>query len=78
MSIPSVAIGRPVGVAMFFVAVAFLGIISFTRLPVDLLPDVAYPKLVIYTTNPETAPAEIERFITEPGAGRAADRERQP
>lgn len=66
MSLPKLAIGRPVAVAMFFLAITFLGVISFTRLPVDLLPDVAYPKLVIYTTNPETAPAEIERFITEP------------
>jgi hydrophobic/amphiphilic exporter-1 (mainly G- bacteria), HAE1 family len=66
MSLPKLAIARPVAVAMFFLAVTFLGIISFTRLPVDLLPDVAYPKLVIYTTNPETAPAEIERFVTEP------------
>jgi hydrophobic/amphiphilic exporter-1 (mainly G- bacteria), HAE1 family len=66
MSLPKLAIGRPVAVAMFFLAITFLGIISFTRLPVDLLPDVAYPRLVIYTTNPETAPAEVERFITEP------------
>jgi hydrophobic/amphiphilic exporter-1 (mainly G- bacteria), HAE1 family len=66
MSLPQVSIGRPVGVSMFFIAVVCLGIISFTRLPVDLLPDVAYPKLVIYTSNPETAPAEVERFITEP------------
>lgn len=51
---------------MFFVALTFLGVLSFTRLPVDLLPDIAYPKLVIYTTNPETGPAEIERFVTEP------------
>jgi hypothetical protein len=60
------SIGRPVAVAMFFLAVVFLGVISFTRLPVDLLPDIAYPKLVIYTTDPETAPAEVERFVTEP------------
>ncbi|HSJ26293.1 MAG TPA: efflux RND transporter permease subunit [Longimicrobiales bacterium] len=66
MSLPKLAIGRPVTVAMFFLAITFLGVISFTRLPVDLLPDVAYPKLVVLTTNPETAPAEIERFITEP------------
>jgi hydrophobic/amphiphilic exporter-1 (mainly G- bacteria), HAE1 family len=66
VSLPRIAIGRPVAVAMFFLGVVFLGAISFTRLPVDLLPDVAYPKLVIYTGNPETGPAEIERFITEP------------
>lgn len=66
MSLPKLAIARPVAVAMFFVAVAFLGVISFTRLPVDLLPDISYPKLVIYTGYADTGPAEIERFITEP------------
>ncbi|HEX6308817.1 MAG TPA: efflux RND transporter permease subunit [Longimicrobiales bacterium] len=66
MSLPGLSISRPVAVAMFFVAIVFLGVISFTRLPVDLLPDIAYPKLVIYTGNPDTGPAEIERFITEP------------
>ncbi|MGH7449227.1 MAG: efflux RND transporter permease subunit, partial [Longimicrobiales bacterium] len=66
MSLPGLSIRRPIAVAMFFVAVVFLGVISFTRLPIDLLPDIAYPKLVIYTGNPDTGPAEIERFLTEP------------
>ncbi len=65
MSIPRLSIGRPVAVAMFFVAISFLGFLSLTRLPVDLLPDVAYPKLIIYTSYPEVGPAEVERFITE-------------
>jgi hydrophobic/amphiphilic exporter-1 (mainly G- bacteria), HAE1 family len=66
MSLPRISIARPVAVAMFFLAVVFLGALSFTRLPVDLLPDIAYPKLVIYTAYPETGPAEVERFVTEP------------
>jgi hydrophobic/amphiphilic exporter-1 (mainly G- bacteria), HAE1 family len=66
MSLPRRAIGRPVAVAMFFLAVVLLGGISFGRLPVDLLPDVAYPKLVIHTSYPDVAPAEVERFVTEP------------
>jgi hydrophobic/amphiphilic exporter-1 (mainly G- bacteria), HAE1 family len=66
MSLPQLSIGRPVAVSMFFLAVVFLGGISFSRLPVDLLPDIAYPKLVIYTSQPETGPAEIERYLTEP------------
>src|SRR5688572_12984918 len=66
MSLPKLSIDRPVAVAMFFLTIVFLGAISFTRLPVDLLPDIAYPKLVIYTTNPEVAPAEVERYLTEP------------
>ncbi|HST61025.1 MAG TPA: efflux RND transporter permease subunit [Longimicrobium sp.] len=66
MSLPRVAIARPVAVAMFFLGVVFLGILSFVRLPIDLLPDVAYPRLVVYTTDAGAAPAEVERFITEP------------
>jgi HAE1 family hydrophobic/amphiphilic exporter-1 len=66
MSLPNLSISRPVGVAMFYIAIVCLGIISFTRLPVDVLPDIAYPKLVVYTTYPNVAPAEVERFVTEP------------
>jgi HAE1 family hydrophobic/amphiphilic exporter-1 len=66
MSLPRLSIGRPVAVAMFFLGIVFLGVLSFLRLPIDLLPDVAYPRLVVYTGNPGAAPAEVERFVTEP------------
>jgi HAE1 family hydrophobic/amphiphilic exporter-1 len=66
MSLARLSIGRPVGVAMFYIAVVCLGVLSFTRLPIDLLPDIAYPKLVIYTTYPNVAPTEVERAVTEP------------
>jgi HAE1 family hydrophobic/amphiphilic exporter-1 len=51
---------------MAFVAIVLLGIIAFERLPVDLLPDVAFPTLSIWTQYPEAGPSEVERFITEP------------
>src|SRR5262245_7706 len=66
MSLPKFSIGRPVGIAMFYLAIVALGVLSFTRLPIDLLPDIAYPKLVIYTTYKDVAPSEVERFVTEP------------
>ena len=50
---------------MLFLAVILLGIISYLRLPIDLLPDVSYPRLVIHTSYPEVAPAEVERQVTE-------------
>ena len=65
MSIPRISTRRPVAVAMLFLAISLLGIISFLRLPIDLLPDVSYPRLVVYTTYPDVAPAEVERLITE-------------
>jgi HAE1 family hydrophobic/amphiphilic exporter-1 len=64
MSFPSRSIQRPVAVAMLFVAIAFIGVLSLRRLPIDLLPDIAYPKLVIYTSYPEVGPAEVEQFVT--------------
>ncbi len=72
MSLPRRSIARPVAVAMLFVAVAFLGMISFARLPIDLLPDVAYPKLVIHTQYPGVGPAEVERFVSAPIEGALA------
>ena len=66
MSIPRASTRRPVAVAMLVLAVVMLGAISFTRLPIDLLPDVSFPRLVVYTTYPNVAPAEVERLITEP------------
>ena len=50
---------------MLVMAVVLLGGISFTRLPIDLLPDVSFPRLVVYTGYPNVAPAEVERLVTE-------------
>ncbi|MHC4479858.1 MAG: efflux RND transporter permease subunit [Planctomycetota bacterium] len=66
MSISSHSVRRPVAVAMLFMAIVFLGVISFIRIPIDLLPDVAYPRLVVYTQYPDVGPSEVERFVTEP------------
>ena len=66
MSLSSQSIRRPVAVSMLFMAIALLGAISFSRLPIDLLPDIAYPRLVVYTSYPDVGPQEVERFITEP------------
>ena len=79
MGLAQVSIKRPVGIAMAFIAVVILGLLSFSRLPVDLLPDIAYPKLIIYTSYPDVAPSEVERFITVPiegAVGKVPGRER--
>jgi HAE1 family hydrophobic/amphiphilic exporter-1 len=50
---------------MLVLAVVFLGVLSYLRLPIDLLPSIAYPRLVVYTSYPDVGPAEVERFVTE-------------
>ncbi len=69
MSIPGTSTRRPVAVWMLFLAVILLGVIAYVRLPIDLLPDVSYPRLIVYTTYSNVAPAEIERIITTPIEG---------
>ncbi len=51
---------------MLYVGIAVVGVVSFLRLPIDLLPDVAFPTLSVWTTYTDAAPAEVERWITEP------------
>jgi HAE1 family hydrophobic/amphiphilic exporter-1 len=69
MALPDLSLRRPVATWMLFVAVAVLGVVSFLRLPIDLLPDVSFPTLSVWTTYPDAGPEEIERFVTEPIEG---------
>ncbi len=66
MSLPELSIRRPVATSMFYVAVAVLGIVSFVRLPIDLLPDIAFPTLSVWTTYRGAGPTEVERYVTDP------------
>jgi HAE1 family hydrophobic/amphiphilic exporter-1 len=66
MSISDLSIRRPVATWMLYVAIAVVGVVSFLRLPIDLLPDVSFPTLSVWTSYPDAGPAEVERFVTEP------------
>jgi hydrophobic/amphiphilic exporter-1 (mainly G- bacteria), HAE1 family len=60
------AIRRRVTIAMATVAITLLGMISLSRLKVNLLPDLSYPTLTIRTELPGAAPAEVENLISRP------------
>jgi HAE1 family hydrophobic/amphiphilic exporter-1 len=66
VSLSRLAVRRPIAVAMLTLAAVFLGVISFVRLPIDLLPSIAYPRIVVHTRYPDVGPSEVERFVTEP------------
>lgn len=63
---PSTSIKRPVTVAMFYIAVALIGIYAFSRIGVDLLPNINIPHLLVQTTYPNASPEEMEKLVTEP------------
>ena len=56
---------RRVTVAMLMVAVVAFGMVGFSRLAVNLLPDITYPTITVRTEYPGTAPLEVERLISE-------------
>lgn len=57
---------RPITIIMIFTAVTVFGIISYNKLPVNLLPDIKYPSVTVWTEHEGSSPEEIERLITEP------------
>jgi HAE1 family hydrophobic/amphiphilic exporter-1 len=66
MSIPRIAIQRPVTMFMLSAVVVLLGAISLTRLPVDLMPEFALPTISVTVGYPGVGPLEIEQLITRP------------
>jgi HAE1 family hydrophobic/amphiphilic exporter-1 len=51
---------------MTALAVAAFGFVGYSRLPLELFPDIAYPSLTVQTDFPDTAPQEVENLITRP------------
>jgi HAE1 family hydrophobic/amphiphilic exporter-1 len=52
---------------MVFVAMLVLGVIAYSRIPLQLLPsDLSHPFIFIYISFPNANPSEVEKQITEP------------
>lgn len=66
MNIVKFSINRPVSIFMFTMAAVIFGLISYSKLNLNLLPKISYPTLTIKTEYPGTAPSEIENLISKP------------
>jgi len=60
------SIQRPIIVAMFFIALAVFGIISFAKLGRSANPNVTFPIVVVTADYPGASPAEMERLVIKP------------
>jgi len=61
-----IATERRVTVVMIMVAVGLFGMVSLSRLNLNLLPDVSYPTVTIRTELTGAAPVEVENLVTKP------------
>jgi HAE1 family hydrophobic/amphiphilic exporter-1 len=66
MKLAEVAVRRPVGVLMLALAVILLGMVSLSRLAIDLLPEMDIPVVSIVTGYQGAGPQEVEQLVTRP------------
>src|SRR4029450_13497855 len=66
MSIPRLAIERPVTMFMLSGVIILIGALSLMRLPVDLMPDISLPSITGRVGYPAVGPLEIEELVTRP------------
>jgi HAE1 family hydrophobic/amphiphilic exporter-1 len=66
VNIARFSVQRPVAVVMRIAALVLLGIVCLMKLPVDLLPKITIPTVLVSTTWPNVAPEEMETQVTRP------------
>ena len=66
MKMTAVAVDRPIASVMFYLSVVVVSVVSFTLLPIDLLPDVTMPSLTTVVEYPGAGPEEIETLLARP------------
>jgi len=57
-------VSRPVTVVIVFILLIGLGFFSMANLPVDLMPEINPPYLIVFTGLPGAGPEEVERSVT--------------
>ena len=60
------SVRKPFTIFVAVVAIAIFGVMSFTKMVPDLLPNMDFPYVIIVTTAPGAAPEEVESTITKP------------
>ena len=59
-------IKRPILTSIIFLIIVTLGIVSFWRLSIDLMPEVTFPTISVITSYGNVGPQEMEELITRP------------
>ena len=66
MSVAEFSIRRPVTTVMFFISMLVVGLIAAFRLPLEALPDISPPFLLVQLPYAGSTPEEVERTLLRP------------
>ncbi len=72
MRITDFSVDRPVTISMMVMIVVVVGVISLSKLGMDLMPDVDYPTLSIMVRYPGAQSGELETVVAKPYEGALA------
>src|SRR4030065_1416715 len=66
MNLAKFALRNPFPIRMAVLSCLILGIISFSKLPVDMFPEITFPSITVATFYPGANPQDMERMVTYP------------
>ena len=66
MSLYEGAVKRPIMTALCFLAIVVFGLFSFTKLPIDQLPDIETNTIMVFTYYSGASASDIENNVTRP------------
>lgn len=64
MTISEKAVNKPTTILTIFILIIAFGVMAMKALPIDLLPDIDIPYMIVYTTYKNAGPEEVEQNIT--------------
>lgn len=66
MNIAKLAIKRPIFISCIVIIILVLGLISYSRIGMELIPDISFPTISVSTQYSGASPEEIAQLITKP------------
>ncbi|MBN1154724.1 efflux RND transporter permease subunit [candidate division KSB1 bacterium] len=66
MNIARGPIHRPILTSIIYFIIILLGLVSFSRLSIDLMPEVTFPSISVVTSYGNVGPQEMEELVTRP------------
>ena len=66
MNLSSLSVRRGVAFGMVFAVVVGFGLLSLSRLKLDLFPDISFPTVVVITSYSGASPEDMETLVTDP------------
>jgi len=66
MKIVNISVDRPITILMVIFIIIVLGVISVSRLPREMMPDITFPVVTVVTRYSGVSPEDIENMVTRP------------